>query len=207
MMIPPLEGEIGLGGVTWRVRAPERAVDVLHSDIFLVAKAKAGAGCGMVGPLELAAVQRWCAQYVVDPPDALSLIDSTLSIRQLEDLRAKIVELASLPGETVRQVQQFWYIANSGGCECPVCSGRVERSEENRERMDCRYADIDPDVDRIIDATYSLGKSPAFDAPWWLYQLQQAQARGTAQGLSEERKKKARVSTSHDNLKRRGLLR
>lgn len=217
-MIAPPEGVCEVGGHVFHIRPPHKAIDVLEADVFLVASTRDGAVTPKTRVLR--AIQSWCAEHVVRvevgpesgerEPKAVSeyrqFIDNQLSYQELTRLRLAIIDLGSMPQETLRQVREFWYVARSGGCECPVCESRVDATVENQAQYKCLYGQFDPSIDRIVNATHSIGDSSMLDAPWWLYQLQQAQSSGTSRAIVEERKNRKRSKSSTNVLKNRGYL-
>ncbi|MFP4598052.1 MAG: hypothetical protein ACLFVJ_07360 [Persicimonas sp.] len=211
MKAPP-HSQVSIAGHRLTIRPPDTAIEVLELTIFHTANTLEHMAT-MPRARDVDALCRWCAAYVLDVDTAewadfdearrAAFLDREFAWKELRALNEQIVELASLPAELVADVERFWTIACKGGCECPICDGGREPTE--RLLKACQYAQLHESTERVVESTAMLGDKPALQAPWWLYQLQQAQARGKNRAAYERRKDKDRKSGVDQALKNRGI--
>lgn len=212
-MIAPPYSQLRLAGTTWTIRPPDTAIEVLECDVFHACHVDEHRGV-MPRAQDVDAVQRWCAAYIVaveerpawssyTPEERAAVLDRELDWREAEKLRAAIVETAGLPEAIVEGVVDFYEVAEKGGCECPICERDKEPTPALKEA--CLYEGVPANSIKVVNSTFTLGDAPALDAPWWLYQLQQAQARGRGRARQERRRKQRNRQMADNVLQERGI--
>lgn len=212
-MLAPPQAAVEVAGFTVHIRPPDTALDVLEVDVFITAQIHEHME-RLPRAQDLRALQAWVAEHVVavegtqqswgalTERERVDWIDTELDYPQLVDLKKRIIELASLPERLVDDVQEFWRIAALGGCECPICKHDKEPTPALLKV--CLYAKLGEATDRVVAATAKIGEAAALNAPWWLYQLQQAQAIGRGRARQEEKRGKDRKKSIHEAIKARG---
>lgn len=212
-----LPKQIELGGVAWKCVAPSSALEVLEVEIFHAAHYADQLDGDKDGIVDLTDLCSWLAKYVVDADVSESwqhldaahraaVIDRELGTAHIAKLRDFVISLASMPEDTLGQLEQFWTTAmHPKKCECAVCQGKVPFTDENQKHHQCRYYGVKPHTYSIASAYAGAIESDLLHGPYWLYQVKGAWQTAKSAVVREQQDERNKAQRAHEKSRAAGL--
>lgn len=210
-MLAPPTVTVELGGHTWHVRPPARALDVLEVSVYQYARLAAQGDQLLPSEQNLRMVYNWVAEHItggsaaIGAPNMARVLDEYLTWPELLELREAIVEAASLPAEMVEGVREYWRISAGGGCECPSCRDGKELGEKRKKAL-CMYEQVSVPARHLASQVVGFTEDPDPEQPFWLFQLKQARLYGKLEARAQQARERREKKKKQQALKERGLI-
>jgi hypothetical protein len=189
-------------GVTYYVRPPASARDVLFADVFICSHLQESPSAH-----HIAMLAEWCALHV---DNATSDDIDELGLSAMLRLKGIIIDSAAMPARTLDAVYRYFHVLYSGGCECPRCKGdeRYDKlTDAQKAKVDatCRLNGVTSTDKVLADLAYTFEGSDPLDMPWWLYQLHTRRMAGISRGQAERLEQERAGREAQAKLEAKGL--
>ena len=187
-----LTSTIEVGGDEVEVELPGTAREVLDYLAFVSVKHDEAIDEPEKYPSVTRHIVQWLGRYVEGGADRA---DKKWTFAEAMDAAMKIIEAASIP-KTVRQgLVEFARIHGVGGCECPLCRSPEEMADAKERTLEivrgkCNFSEIDEDVVALAAMTRPAREGNLSEAPWYLYQIDDAIETGLTRGRRSRRDRK-----------------
>ena len=173
------------------VRLPETAREMLDYLAFVAPRHDHSAAHGGSYTQSVEHVIQWLDRYVEDGGD---WVDRHLEIVEAFKLAGKISDAASIPDDLLDELRDFAQIHGRGGCDCPACSDpeAMEQADEETARYirsKCKFSDVSSQAVQIAASTRPAREGSLLDAPWYLYQIDQAISTGRYRGRQQKERR------------------
>lgn len=217
-MLAPPQRTVSIGGVEMRIKAPETTKAVLEMEMWHTTHwVEETEGEGNVPFLaDIRPMARWCAHHVVsieseasqsewrklnerERTDAVERICNNQTILELKNA---IVELVCFDQDRVDQIEEFYFIKNDEGCECPMCEHDMERSEvKSFLREQCRYNAVSERNLHIASYYGGLDEEDLLEAPYFIYQVHCAASAGESRAFQKEQEEEETRQEAHEKTR------
>lgn len=195
---------VEVGGHKVKVRLPKTAREVLEYTAFLAVQHDASAIDNKFQGYSIVVGQiiQWAGRYVEGGED---WVDNHLTIPQTFELALAIVSACSLPKSRLDDIRQWAKIIGEGGCECIRCGdperfNRSSQATKEKALRHCLYRDVDDNAVTLASHTRAAREGNLLDAPWFIYQIENAVKGGLWSGRRNKRRNEDKAKTLRSRI-------
>ena len=220
MVVPPRTW-ITHGEWDLQVVGPTRTEEVLEMEIWHGAQIQDQLDADRPFPDGTLAAE-WCGHYIEKAhptdkmrteanilevaPKAQGFLDRHFDLLELLELKSKIIDSVSLGESILEDLIEFWKIQFGGGCDCPLCEGRID-PQEMSPHVDspCNFDTLqDRERTFAICSLYDGDQGDnMLDRPYFLYQIQKARRLGEAEAEAEAEEDEENVELAQEMTRER----